>query len=679
MDNSDAEALDVNDKDKGQNALAEQVMERCIRIVANVSKFKQDRLNRIQLYRDLYAGKVKRKYRQPFNVVLPVFSGAMDTLAAGFNDDLSVEITEQEPADYLAVRKINALWQMETTSVTPNADFAYKARTDRHNALFSGRGFMMNYAVSDPEYHNCFEVYELEDAIFQPMGGGQLANHLYNGRQNIVRSRSQLETGGYDKAQVAKLLKNAAETDFYPFDDADSRSALSKFKAMGLSVTDADYVGEQLFKLVEMRVTVNGTRYYIVFSPWYRVWVRFDKYKALFSSEDDVWLSWATHEDNKNFLNKSYADDLYGVADSVHTLFNQELTNREKRNFHARGYDRDMFPDVAKLDQAQTRPDALVPVDTKGGARRISDGIYTFETAELQGTINLIEWINGETGRDIGVTDLSMGGVQNVSKKATVVFAEQQNINKRLLLRSSPYTEAIGKVARLFVQGAKDHMPAKVALKRLGDEGQGWDSVIRRVDLDLYGDLDIKITSSSIEMQNSQLKKEARKAVLQEIALDPNQAAQVNPRWIVEEKLRSIAEYDDAQIAVAMDTKNYGSKEEQAYAHRGIQDILAGDKPDLFYGATTLFMTIVHDYAVNNRLTLGMRKYTALIDYAMAHGPIAQENMIRKAGQDAKMASTPVSPETPGQPSAQPAPAAPVTPNIPSASNQVRQVAAQLP
>src|SRR5712692_4525833 len=121
MDNSsDAEALDLNDKDKGQNALAEEVMERCIRIVANVNRYKQPRLDKIQLYRDLYAGKVKRKYRQPFNVVLPVFSGLIDTLQAEFNDDLALEFEEQEPADYLAVRKLNPLWNMEVNSVAPN-------------------------------------------------------------------------------------------------------------------------------------------------------------------------------------------------------------------------------------------------------------------------------------------------------------------------------------------------------------------------------------------------------------------------------------------------------------------------------------------------------------------------------------------------------------------------------
>src|SRR4051794_9207239 len=94
------------------NKLADDTVERAARLVANCNRFKQPRLDQIKLFRELYAGKTKKKYRQPFNVVLPVFSGAMDTLAAAFNDDLSVELHEQEPADYIAVRKLDTLWNM---------------------------------------------------------------------------------------------------------------------------------------------------------------------------------------------------------------------------------------------------------------------------------------------------------------------------------------------------------------------------------------------------------------------------------------------------------------------------------------------------------------------------------------------------------------------------------------
>lgn len=614
--------------------LAEEAMDRAMYMVAQCRQFKAPRLAQIAKYRDLYAGKIKKKFRQPFNVNIPVFAGAMDTLQSGFNDDLSVRFSEQEKADYMSAKKITSLWEMEVASTAKNAKFPQKCRTDRANALYSGRGFMMNYAQSIPEYRNNFETYELEDAIFQPMGGVHLENHLYAGRENVLRSASTLSTGNYDKKQVKELLEVAAKTDYFPVDDMEVQNSLAKFQAMGLDPKSTDYIGEQLFNLVEMSITMNGVRWYILFSPWYRKWVRFSTLKEMFSSDLYPWTSWATHEDNKNFLSKSYADDMYGVADAVHTLFNQELTNREKRNMNARAFDKDMFPDVAKLDQAQHRPDALVPADTKNGTRRIAEGIFTFTTPELTGTINLIDWMNHELGRDIGVTDLSMGGSQQTTKKASVIFAEQQAISKRLLLRSSPYTECMGEIGKLFIQGLKDHMPAKKAIRLIGEDAEGWEE-ITRLDLDTYSDLDIKIVSSSIEMKNSQLKKEARMKVLDGIAANPIEAAYVNPRGIVEEKLRSGGEFDDSEIAVLMDTKNYGNKEETAYAHKAIQDLIAGAKPDLYYGATTLFMEIVYDYARNYRTKIGNKKYVKFLDYIDAHVDIVKENLDRKAKDEA--------------------------------------------
>ena len=57
-DSKDAEALEsVDDKNKGGQSLV------AVRLVANCSKFKQPRLDKIQKYRDLYAGKVAPKLR----------------------------------------------------------------------------------------------------------------------------------------------------------------------------------------------------------------------------------------------------------------------------------------------------------------------------------------------------------------------------------------------------------------------------------------------------------------------------------------------------------------------------------------------------------------------------------------------------------------------------------------
>jgi hypothetical protein len=162
------------------------------------------------------------------------------------------------------------------------------------------------------------------------------------------------------------------------------------------------------------------------------------------------------------------------------------------------------------------------------------------------------------------------------------------------------------------------------------------------------------------------LKKEARLKVLAEIGADPILAPTVNARWRAEEMLRSGAEYDDAEIKLALDTKEYNNKEEAAYAHEAIQEIQDGKKPDMYYGATTLFMQIIHDFAVNNRSSLGMPTFSALIDFEMAHAPIVQENMQRRAQQQAAAAGAPQDPNaapaaTPGAPAA-PQPPATATP-----------------
>jgi hypothetical protein len=622
--------LDVNLKSKNEAEIADTLMDRGQNIIYAVRRFKQPRLDQIQKYRNLYAGNVPKKYRQTFNVVLPVFSGAMDTLMASFNDEISVKYEEQEPADYISVKKLNALWKQETESTSANAKFPVKTRQDRSNALYSGRGFMRYYAESDPKYKSCFEIAELEDVIFQPQGGGHLENHLFSGLENIIRTESQLLNGPYNQTQVGKLLAVSARDDFFP--PAEVKSTLSKFEARGLNPSDANYVGERVFNLTELTLEVKGKRWYLLYSPWYKVWVRSSPLSELDSTELFPLVSWATHDDNKNFLSKSYADDLYGIADATHTLFNQELTNREKKNFNARAYDPRVFQNVAKLDEAQYRPDALVPASPVSG-QRISDGIFEFKTAELSGTINLLDWMNNKTDTDVGVTELSKGGVQQASKRASVVFSEQQNISKRFLLRSSPYSEAMGEIGKRFISGAKEHLPATKAIKILGAEGQGWDE-IKKIDLDTYSDIDVKIVSSSQQIKDSVMKKEARMNTLVSIGNDPLESPLVNVHARVEEKLRSGGEFSDSEIAILMDTKNYGNKTEASYAHRAIQDILAGETPEVYYAATGLLMEIVYDFANTYKKSIGNKKFIILMDYIQAHAQISQDNMARKAKAD---------------------------------------------
>ena len=172
----------------------------------------------------------------------------------------------------------------------------------------------------------------------------------------------------------------------------------------------------------------------------------------------------------------------------------------------------------------------------------------------------------------------------------------------------------------------------------LGAECEEWDEITRK-DLDFQADIDVRIRSTTQEMQDAQLKKEARMKTLSDISPNPVEIQSVNVQWLIEEKLRAGGEYDDAEIAVAMDTKNYGSKNEVARAHKAIQEIRENRKAELYYGATSLFLEIIHSYADEHRSALGDKKYVKYMDFIQAHAEIVVENTMRKAREDANNAS----------------------------------------
>jgi hypothetical protein len=622
-----------------KNLTKEQLAERAVQIATRQlmasTDFKKPRITRLNKYWQLYDGNVVKKLRQLFNVPIPVFPGMIDTLNAEYDTPIQLKFKEGDASDFFKVQKINAAFQMEVMNTAQNSKWDSKLRLARKHAIMTGRAILKYTAESDPGYKSLLDTVNLKNFHFQPRGGLYLENHLFAGEEDIEKTAGELKAGAmsgiYDKAQVKKLFDLCNTSEYLPFNSQDKGDKLSRFKPLGLDPDNNSYVGASVYKLAQWILELDGTRWYLCFHPWTLTWIRFEKWKDISSSDLYPWDTYATHEDDENFLSKSYADDLYPAADAIVAMFNQELTNREKRNFGARAYDKDMFTDVRKLDEAMHRPDALVPADTKGGTRRISEGVYEFKVGELGGTVNLIDWITGSLGRSTGANDLSQGSVQNVSKKASVTFAEQKAVSKRIGWASAPFQEMMASLGKKYVYGLKDHMPSKMAIRILGERGWDWDQ-ITRLDLDTTKDVDVLIVSTDKQVQDSELKKEKRIKALELIAQSPN----VNTQKRDEEILRSIGEYDENEIAEFMDTKTYSDKKSLARAALGIQLILQGQKPEVWYGANTAFMQKIVDFATDNRATL-KDKYFKLMDYAMSHKDIARENMLRKAEEEAQI------------------------------------------
>lgn len=629
-------------KAMGKQQLAGEAVTIATHQILACTDFKKPRMARLAKYDRLYNNDVSKRLRQLFNVPIPVFAGMIDTLNAQYDTPIIMSFKEGDAADYFKVEKLNAAFQMEVMDTAQNSKWDSKLSMMRKHAIMTGRGIGEYNVYSDPEYKSELNVVNLKHFNFQPRGGLYLENHLFAGTEEVEKTRSELvdgaKSGIYDKEQVRKLLSLASDTEYLPDNDMTRGEKLSRFKPMGLEPDNHSYVGQQVFKLVNHILQINGKRHYVCFDPWTKTWVTFEKWSDLNRSELYPWVTFATHEDDENFLSKAYADDLYPAADAIVAMFNQELTNREKRNFGARAYDKDMFPDVRKLDEAMHRPDALVPADTKGGTRRIAEGVFEFKTGELQGTVNLIDWITGSLGRNTGATDLAMGGVQNVSKKASVTFAEQKSVSKRIGWGSKPFQSMMGDLGKRYIYGLKEHMPAKMAVRMLGETGWDWDE-ITRMDLNTEKDVDVLIVSSDQQMQDSEIKADRRKEALSMIGDDPNLATVVNPKKRAEAILQSVGEYETAEVSEFLDIQNYEDRKAIAKASECIQLILRGKTPDQWHGANVAFIQKIVDFAADKRSTL-KGKFDTLMEFAMSHSDIAKQNIERKVTEQSLIPQT---------------------------------------
>lgn len=609
---------------KSTTDFADKLTEIACRQLQVSDKFKQPLLEKWKRFEDLKQGNVKKKLRVQFQVALPVFAGMLDTLAADFDEPIELEFQKKHPSDYFKAQRIQAAWNIEKVKLDRDGRWDFKGRVDKSINILYGRSILKEYAESDPKYRNILQVTHPAYFHCQPTGGGILENHLFGGEEGILRTEAEIQAGVdarlYDAKQF-KTLKEKAQASDYLLETTDyHREKMTRFQVAGLDPDSNNYVGEKTYNLCEWVLTYKGKRYYLLFDPWTMTWLRCEKLTDVFSQDLFPWVSWASFEDAKLFWTKAYADDIYPVADSIVTLFNQELTNREKRNLGARAYDRDIFPDVAKLDEAQYRADALVPVDTKGGTRKIADGIYWFQTPELEGTINLLDWTQKGLQRDVGVNDISQGVAMNAAKKVNVAYMEQAGVAKRLGYKSQSYTECWGEVGVRFVQGLKDHMSKDMYIEVLGDMGIEPD-VLSRKDLDLKADIGVKVISSTARKAETQKKKEAQKAALEMLIQDQN----VNSEWKASQILR-FGEWPEEEIKLALDTRNYASRESVAKAHIAIQELLAGDEPELNYAADGVFLNLINEYMTEHRNKLGMDGVKRFAMYIAQHANLAMQN-----------------------------------------------------
>ncbi len=587
--------------------------------------FKKPRLSIIQKSEEAYAGKVKRALKGRFNVPLPIMSGFVDTLMSKIDDAPAIMFSPTEEADTIKARKVTSAWEFE--SAVTRGRWARTDRLAKKLAIFSGRAIYKYYAESDPEYKSNLEMIGYYDFICDPNGGSELENHLYLGQKNVFKTKAQLEQGVkdgvYNEGQVNKLINSDSEVGGKAEDD-DDRARNSRAEAMGLDPKSNNYIGEQSYAMVEWYMNYKGTRYYLLFEPKTKVWVRGEKLTSLF--KDDLYpvVSWATNEDPMNFWSKSPTDDIYPVSEAMRIVFNQSLDNLQKKNWNMRAYDMDMFPEPDKL---RWHPDGLVPV--KVTDKPISSGIYQFQVDDATNvTVNLIDYLDNFLGQKSGITAGTQGAADK-SEKVGVYYGNLEQVADRLGLMNKSYSEAWAELGIRFLTGLQEHSPDGYGIKVLGEGGVKWDKLMKD-DLDVK--FDVGVMGGSAQIKLDEVRKQKRAEAIKSITLNPLLTENVSARWLLENVLR-FGEYSEDEIRTAIDKNNEGSNDSVIEAADENQKLISGKKVKPNRGATPAHIQRHLDFASDE--DLDERDFKTVVEHAQSEMEFAATNTARKAVQEA--------------------------------------------
>jgi hypothetical protein len=404
-------------------------------------KFRYDREKAWHLNEDFYFNKVKKNLKGKFNAPVPIIPGFVDTWQSKMakHVNLTFEINRKE-SEFRAVQKTNGLLQAQKDH--EDYDWDMMDTDGKKMGAIYGRTIYKYYAASKPEYKSNLEITDPYDMVIDPLGGGVDEKHRFKHQDNIFRSREELKDGAqetkiYDPGQVSKLI-NATKEDVIVDNDNIYKSKQNRFLDLGLNGLIYNYAGQGLYKMIESGTTYKGKRYYLLWNYETGIWVRCQPLKEVFASNLWPWTSWATNRDTFNYWSKSPCDDMLPLAEVIRVLINQEIDNRNKKNYGMRGYDPELIPDPAQLEWRQ---DGLVAFKN-GSAKPLGDmskATFQFETPDLNGTIDLASYLDNMLKEKTGVNSESQG--QTDTQKVGIAYLNVQQSTERTALTYESYTK----------------------------------------------------------------------------------------------------------------------------------------------------------------------------------------------------------------------------------------------
>ena len=593
---------------------------------------KMKRMEQVREYNDLYNNKTIEVDSDIFNIPFPYFSNFIDKFQSKI--DNAVSLTFKIPNKRTLSEKVKAAWEQERSST--KSGWNRKDRVEKKSALLSGRGISKIYASSlDNKYQSHYDIVDVYSFVADPTRG-QLMDGNYHGETDIFKTKEDLDVGVqagyYSKVQVDKL--KSGET----IKDGNAEVMKGKFdrlKALGVDIESTSFAGQKGNLMCEWIMRHNNEWYYLLFDPKSGVWIRAEALKDVFDNGKTPFVSWATHYDEFNFWSKSLADDVAPVTESMRFLINNALENEKRRTRPMRMVDAGSLLDVNELQDYV--PDNVI-------LRNVGrdPNIITIETPEIQGTINLVSYLDTTSQAKTGVQD---SGVSETDAKVGIYYGQLQQEADRIGVINKEYSESYAPKGYNFFWGLKQHLTKAKQVEMLGKGGRKLQQ-LDKVELSDVDDVDDVIVSGGNKQDElDAVEQERQLKTLSELTKAYPQS--LNPKWVIERSLKAV-DFEQDDIEQALDVEGSVNRELMEEADQAIQDIMLGQTPELNNGADVNFMQRIKDF-VTDELNwvkldkdgnqIGIDKKTKeladkLLAFMYAHQEVVIENNLRKIRQE---------------------------------------------
>ena len=618
------------DKTNSLKSIADAAVLVAVKQVETAARFQQPRFDDIRKNEDMYLLKdtpaLYGRNNIPFDGVL--MQGFITTLISKIDESINIEFDSDLDEKKRSAKKLNYIYQQETAA--DRADWNSADLEGKKLAALSGRAITKLYIESDPEF--CAKIAPIDhfDFLCEPQGGRDLDKHLYKGQKNIFRSKEDIEDrakrGIYDNGQANELFSRVGNSELKKNDEL-YKNKLNRALVLGLDTESNNYVGVEMYRLIEWVMYYKGEWYYMLFHYETATWIRFDKLKNVFSVAKRFpgrgpWSSWATDIDSFNFWSLSPADQIRPVAAYMKKIVNLTADNLEKRNWDMTAYDPKVFTDPRQLI---FRQNGLVKATLKPG-ESINNHIFKFQTPDTTAiTINLLEYFNGFLGEQSGITRGAKGVAE--TDKVGIAFANLEQVADRIGLTNKLYVQHHINLGQMFKFGVADHLPKKYITKITGPRGLEVEEFLTSEELTT--DLKIVIRGGNAEQKANMAITAKKQLALDRIAKDPSLAGRANASVRLREELR-IAGYNEEEIRQFLDTQNDADSSILQEAAEAIAEIVdEGTMPKLNRGANMAYVERVYSEAYDND-GLDDKQFNMLLDYVKKTLPVARRNEIMK-------------------------------------------------